>query len=302
MMQHFGGAYELVFASDLPLPELPKAGATTAPDVVITLGSVPEQLVNPAAHGALYEATQTQFLLTVPDVGRYLVTNGDEVCIEPVGGVSEHELRVFLLGSCMGALLHQRGVLVLHASGIAGPAGAMLFAGASGAGKSTLLGELLRRGHQMIVDDVCAVAKRSNGALEVLPAYPRTRLWADAAAHLDIDSTGLVRTRSSLQKFERQIPDAFWNQAASLECLYLLGQANHNDVAIEHLQPVPAMQGILKSTYRKKYLDAFGLRAEHFALASAAVASVKVASVTRPIEGFSVVALADAIEADFAGR
>ena len=51
----------------------------------------------------------------------------------------ESDVRVFLLGSCIGALLHQRGILVLHAGAIHTDKGAVLFTGPWGIGKSTLL-------------------------------------------------------------------------------------------------------------------------------------------------------------------
>ena len=64
------------------------------------------------------------------------------------------DIRVFLLGSCLGALLHQRGVLALHASAIETDQGAVLFMGDSGMGKSTTLQAFIKRGYKMLADDI----------------------------------------------------------------------------------------------------------------------------------------------------
>ena len=105
----------------------------------------------------LYQATANQFLLKMDGGGRYLVQNGNEIIVEPAADSLASDVRVFLLGSCIGALLHQRGLLVIHAGAVYTEKGAVLFTGHSGCGKSTLLGELMRRGYKMMVDDVCAV-------------------------------------------------------------------------------------------------------------------------------------------------
>jgi hypothetical protein len=40
----------------------------------------------------------------------HLISDGCEILIEPFSGLDAKDLRLFLLGSAEGALLHQRGV------------------------------------------------------------------------------------------------------------------------------------------------------------------------------------------------
>jgi len=42
-------------------------------------------------------------MLTVPDVGRYLIQEGRDISIEVEPGVPERNVRLYLLGSAMGA-------------------------------------------------------------------------------------------------------------------------------------------------------------------------------------------------------
>ncbi len=300
-------AYELPIASELPFPELLLLPAgkndgedknDDSPVVHIRLGAVPDALENPTGEGVLYQASADQFLLKLDDVARYLVQNGNEIIVEPAPGALESDIRVFLLGSCFGALLHQRGLLVLHASAIRTEAGAALFCGPSGIGKSTLLGELLNRGYPMMVDDVCAIIVDEAGVPMVLPGYPRTRLWADSARKLAVETEGLERTRPSLEKYERQVPDLFWDQPAPLRHIYRLTSSNKEELA---LQPLPAIQtfsAVLHNTYRQAFLDGLEMRDLHFKLVSAAATHVGVTRVARPSGAFRLTELADLIEGD----
>lgn len=296
-------AYGLTIDSTLEIPEMSVAadgnGGSEA-DVVIRRGTVPEALAERLAEGNAYQASATELLLEIEDVGRYLVSDGREVTFEPAPSATDHDVRVFLLGTCFGALLHQRGALVLHASGIGTDRGAVLFAGGSGAGKSTLLAEMMRRGYKMMVDDVCAITRdpRRDGALVVMPSYARTRLWGDAAAHLDVDTTDFHRTRSHMDKYERLVPDQFWAQPAPLRKIYCL-VATKADLL--ELDPLPAMAVppvILENTYRKMFLDPFGVREHHFDLTSDIARSVPVSWAIRPFGSFRVGELADMVIED----
>jgi hypothetical protein len=294
-------AYRLIFESEFPIPEfLPAEEANAAPDVRIRYGAVPPGLENPAGRGVLYQADASQFLLALPDLARYLVQNGSEIVVEPQPGSLESDVRVFLLGSCIGALLHQRGHLVLHAGAIRTPGGAALFSGPSGCGKSTLIGEFLRRGYPMMVDDVCALVLDPQGLPLVLPGYPRTRLWSDAAAQLEQDVSALPRTRPSLEKYERQVADQFWDSPAGLRRIYLLTANNQDVLRLSPLPRVNAFKTVLRNTYRQQFLDGLEMRAAHFDLAAAVARQASIVHVSRPSQPFRLRELADLIEQDLA--
>ena len=298
---YFYKAYQLNVHAEFPIPEFLESKETSAvPDVVIRHGALPAALENVTGKGVLYQATASQFLLTIHDVARYLVQNGDEIIVEPYPGSLESDVRVFLLGSCVGALLHQRGLLVIHAGAIHTDKGAVLFTGHSGCGKSTLLGELMRRGYKMMVDDVCGVVLDSAGTPLVLPGYPRTRLWSDAAHKLEQDVSALERTRPSMEKYERQAPEQYWDQPAPLRRIYLLTSSNKDEL---ELKPVPRIQTfriVLHNTYRQQFLDGLEMRAPHFDLVAAVTKQTGVTRVIRPSQPFRLVELADLIEQDLA--
>jgi hypothetical protein len=305
---YFYQAYQLTIHADFPIPEFllaappaGRAGSGAPPDVIIRRGSVPASLEGATGKGVLYQATSNRFLLTMDEVARYLVQDGNEIIVEPAAGGLDSDVRVFLLGSCLGALLHQRGLLVLHAGAVHTDRGAVVFTGASGSGKSTLIGELLRRGHTMMVDDVCALALDPAGAPSVLPGYPRTRLWADAVEKLEHDITGMNRTRPALEKYERQVTEQYWGQPAPLHRIYLLTSGNPDRLALEPEPPIRTFQTMLHNTYRRRFLDGLQMRAAHFDLIAAVAKQTGVTRVVRPTQPFRLQELADLIEQDLAG-
>ena len=281
-------AYQLLFATTFPIPEMTGAEPVMsdperAPDVLIRSADFPDSLSNPLDRSQVHEVNGEELILRVADVGRYLVRNGREILIDREPDATDHDVRVYLLGTCIGALLHQRGFLVLHASGVITDHGCLLFTGESGAGKSTLLGEFLRRGNKMMVDDVCAVRFDSAGRPIVVPSYPRTRLWRDAADRFAIDTSELARTRPSWDKFEHQVPTQFWGQEEPMSHVFHLAGPNTSDeISFQRLGPMDAFKTLVDNTYRGILLDGMDLRSSHFELASRAARSVDVTRVSRP--------------------
>ena len=70
----------------------------------------------------------------------------------------EDVIRLYILGTCMGAILMQRKILPLHGSAIEIDGKAYAIVGDSGAGKSTLASAFLKQGYQLVSDDVIAVS------------------------------------------------------------------------------------------------------------------------------------------------
>jgi len=86
------------------------------------------------------------------------------------------DVRLFLLGSAIGALMHQRGLLVLHGSTVKVGDECVVFLGSSGVGKSTLATQLRHRGYACLGDDVCAISIGEDGVPYAAPAYPPASL------------------------------------------------------------------------------------------------------------------------------
>ena len=291
----FGLSWQLPFAC----PEMGVPKSYSAVDIRVSLGTVPEFLPEARDAGPFQQVTPEAVLFSFPGVARYLVQNGTEIIIQPEPGAPETRLRLFLLGTAAALLLHQRGILPLHASGIRTPKGAVLFTGHSGFGKSTLLATFLERGYDMLTDDVAAISLAENGRPFVAPSYPHFKLWADSAEMLNKATDSLERIRPELDKFAVPAAVALDDQPQPLHAIYVLTPTNDPELRLEPLQDARKFNVFLDHTWQKMALKRMNRHAEHFRQSVAIANQVRLCRVYRPEKPFQPYALADLIEADF---
>ena len=267
----------------LPLRELhPAAPDDARPIVEVGLGAVPETLPGGGETVGGLQVAGDQALLTVAGTGRYLVRGGREILVDPDPEGSERNLRLFLLGSALGILCHQRGLLPLHANAIVVGDGACAFAGPSGAGKSTLAAYFVRAGYPVLCDDVCVVNLDRPETPVAWPGLPRLKLWGDASAAFGHDVSRLDRVIEGMDKFHVPLPASGDARPVPLRRLYVLGRAEPGQEAeIVRLRGSAAMDAIMAQTYRCGYLRTMGLSKRHFLQSAALASRIEVYAATR---------------------
>ncbi len=293
-------AYNLSIDSEIDLPELlpVEAGNAESADVKIHFGPLaPGGLADGQQLGPFLWAAPESLWLQVPQVARFLVSNGNDICIDPEPGIDEDSIRVFLLGSAFGALLLQRGHLVLHGNAIRIGDQCMVCVGRSGAGKSTLAAGFLQRGYEILADDVVPV----DSDCRAVPGFPRIKLWQDVADHLNIDTAGLRRIRPNLEKFNYPIALAADTPPLPIRWVYILGSNNvFQEFRIEPIQGLHRFQPLRNNTYRVRFLDGMELKPEHMKLCGQLAGKIHLARVTRFNKGFMLERLIDCLLADIA--
>ena len=293
----FGLIWELPFAC----PEMgePWPHKETSVDVTVSLGKVPHSLNGSIEAGPFQQIMPDAALFRFPEVASYLVQCGQKIIITPQNDVNESQIRLFLLGTAASLLLHQRGILPLHASGIHTPKGAVLFTGHSGAGKSTLLATFLERGYAMLTDDLAAVSLDETDQPQVFPGYPHLKLWADSAKKLNKPTNELKRIRPEFDKFSIPLATTLESRPLPLYTVYLLSPSNMADIRLEPLQASNKFNAFLDHTWQKLALKRMNRLVNHFHQAATIANQVHVRRVFRPETPFLPHALADLIEQDF---
>jgi len=293
--------FGLNITSVIHLPALPlrHPQRNAIPDVIIEYGKTPATLINPQSKGVRFQAGPGEFLLHVVKVARYYVQDGRRVTIMPEAGAGGDEILLFLMGSVMGALLHQRNVLVLHASAIAVHGESVIFAGPSGIGKSTLAAGLNQRGYPFLADDVCAIAT-ANGRPAVISGFPRLKLWADVLKKLQTDKDELksVRWGKDLEKYFLPI-DCIQDTPVPIKSVFVLSTTNTDKMEIAVLQGAEKIGPLINNTYRLRFLEGLGGKKDHFEQCASVAASSAVYRTLRPDKGFLLKELMDMLEERF---
>ncbi len=106
--------------------------------------------------------------------------NARQVDIYAETGTDDSLLALILAGQVSVFVLHQLGYPTLHASAVATPDGAVAFLGPKGQGKSTMAAAFLRRGAELLTDDVLPLHAREDG-IYATPSLPIMKLWLEAA-------------------------------------------------------------------------------------------------------------------------
>ena len=253
--------FGLAVRSELELPELLPVGQVPAPDVMLRYGCVDSDIFQPGLH-----EIGTALLLVVPNVGRFRIEGGFEVVVEPVAGVPAQNVRLYLLGSAFGALLHQRGLLPLHANAVEIGGKAVAFMGKSGAGKSTLACWFHDRGFRVLSDDVCVVEFDSDERPQVRPGLGRLRLWREF-----LDATGRDVADHPRSFIDDNAPDKYDVALAEplppetrlpLGAIYLLERGDESRV--EPIEGVAAVEAAFANTYRGAFVERTRTSRDHW--------------------------------------
>lgn len=289
-------AFGLIIESEIEIPEfIPASGKT---DVYIGVGEVPEQLYKSHFKGVRFEASPGHFLLKVDHIAHYYAEGGHTITIQPTKNSEDSDVRIFLLGSVFGALLHQRGMLPMHGSSLAFKGKAFLFSGISGVGKSTLAAGFVNRGYQLLSDDISVVGLNSDNSPVTYPGYPSVKLWADSMKKLGMDPEQFARVRSKLNKHHLQVTNQFFNEAIPVGGVYILNTKNTEGHLIEEIKGIEKFNALKNNTYRLNFIKGLGNTEARFRNLAALASHCIVKRVTRSTKTFIPDELLDIIEND----
>lgn len=286
--------YGLTVSSDLDLPELQPAQLGAAIDVVIKQGPVDEVAVRDPSNIHHYVDGHPDCLrLNIPGIMRMDVQGGTRITCHRHAGVEDDEVRLYLLGSGLGAILMQRGFVVFHGNAIKlqGQEGTILCIGDSGAGKSTTAIAMMMRGHKLLADDICPLD--ANG--QVSPGMARAKLWQETARLLGIETTNLSRICSANAKFNVPLGDAHCNEQQSVRAFYWLVPDDVKKVTIKEVTGGEKFSVLRNNVYRPEYLRPLGLEVEYMGRIADIATKTPLFQLVRPTGGFDIEAVLEAI-------
>ncbi|MCP4577977.1 MAG: hypothetical protein GY846_17010 [Deltaproteobacteria bacterium] len=287
--------FGLNIESVIPFLDIPQEMGE--PDVRVSYGRVPDEINNATVKGVRFQAGPDEFLLHVDNVAKYHLLDGRHITIDRHPSSSDHEVLLFFMSSVMGAILHQRNILPLHGSAVVVDGGGVIFVGPSAIGKSTLAGGFQKRGYSLLADDICAVRADHGEGPQIIPGFPRLKLWADTLKKLEANKNGLNRIRLD-QDFEKFfVPFAqAGDKPTPVRSVFVLETTNTDRFEVIPLAAGEKIEPVLNHTYRPRFLEGLGGKKEHFRQCAAVAAGAAVFTITRPKDGFRLDELMNHLE------
>ena len=261
MKRYHYRVFGLKVESDIQLPDLREIMFEGSPDVIIEGESFshPDDL----EPDGLY-MVPAGAVLNIPRVSRYLIRDGNRISVDPSPFGTNRNVRLYLLGSAFGAILHQRGLLPLHANVIDFGGMAVAFMGHSGAGKSTLASWFYDRGLLVLGDDVCVLKHDEQGRAIVEPGLPRIRLWGDALRASGRTPTDYEASFDDMDKYDVPTATDESPKPLPLAAVYTLQSVDRDrSNSIKRLTGVDAIQALVANTYRGAYIPMMGQVKRH---------------------------------------
>ena len=246
-------AHGLAIRSQISLPELsPGNGAF---DVTIRLASVPRTLGHASVRNEKFEVASGEFLIKTRTIARILVVEGRELVVEPLRNASPGDVRHLILGWGLGALLHQRKVLLLHAAGVCDENQCFLFCAGSGQGKSTIAATLVLRGYQLLDDNLVAVRRGL-----AFPGKPEVQLHPSVVSRLP-----RLERRPALEKRGKlavEFKDSFCSGPRPVGSVFLIEPGSRWSFSSVHgTERFFALSG---QVFRRPFAEALGNRKSRF--------------------------------------
>jgi hypothetical protein len=253
--------FGLCLSSEIAIPELSLAAGDggRAPDVEIRLGDVPPLADAVDILGLPMTFSKGRIGIELKDTARFEIIEGREILVSPCDGADEAVIRIFLLGTVLGAVCHQRALFPLHANAIEIDGRAYAFCGLSGAGKSTLAAHFQQQGYRLLCDDVCVISFDESGKPLAWPGIPRLKLWEDTIASLGRSQHGLSSVGWGLNKYHMPIESYAIDGPYPLKNVYWLDyESERRASGIYPLAGLDAVDALMANTYRRRVVELIG--------------------------------------------
>ena len=168
-------------------------------DVAVRRGTVPLALPHPESGGVAWQHAAGRTLILTPSGVRFIVEGGATVRYALERGASPLDLRLFFLGTALGVLAAQRGLLPLKASAVSHGEDVHAFAGLPANGKSALAAALAARGYPFFTDSLLILDPKDLDREARCYGCDDLKLWPSALPLADCESRGPVRQTPKYQ-------------------------------------------------------------------------------------------------------
>lgn len=289
-------AYGLTISSEIPLPELlPINVEDGKTDIVIEKADLHTLWSEHSVPDDDFVIKKDWIMFHVSKTAIFLIQSGNRIEFSPIDAAQEDEIRLYLLGTCMGAILMQRKILPIHGSAVAIDGKAYAIVGDSGAGKSTLASAFLKRGYKLMSDDVIPVTLNHENIPIVTPSYPQQKLWLESLNHFEMDSNNYQPLIVREDKFAVPVQSQFFSEPLPLAGVFELIKGEDSEIDIKPIQSLQRFYKLYHHTYRNFFIQKSGLMDWHFNTSARMIKKIEFFQIRRPTNRFTATDLSEII-------
>lgn len=277
----------LTVNSQIAFPELSEVQDNELkPDysVIIEYGTVPDKPEDNIVITPFGEIASDCFFLNVSGVAKYYIDKSKKVIVEPYVGSSQNEIRLYILSTIFGVLIHKAGLLPLHASAIKHGNSAALVAGRSGIGKSTLALGLYKRGCEILNDDVSTVYIDDKEIPHVFTGYTHLKLWEESLEKYGYEKVQFRKLKKNAEKYSFPFLRRIDTNCLPIKAILFI-QPTEETGSVSHtfLHGLMVFEFLRKNTFRYQVIKGLNLSKGHFELCSSLINKLPFVLLTRPV-------------------
>lgn len=234
-----------------------------------------------------YYVKENLILFRILNTATFCIKDGKNIIVSPKKDTGEDKIRLFILGTCMGALLIQRKMIPLHGSAIEIDGKAYAILGESGAGKSTLASAFLNRGYKLLSDDVIPVSLSQNHIPMVTPSYPQQKLWHTSLKEFGMDAESFRPIIERETKYAVPVPSKFTTEIIPLAGVIELIVTENDWIELQKIEGIERFKILFSHTYRNFLIELLDQMEWHFTSSAELVKQIDVFQLRRPTSVFT---------------
>lgn len=275
--------FDLNVKSDIKAPEIPEYDFEE-PDVEIVHSefSPPEGELKKYGN-TIYDKKGGVIFSFLKNFGGFIVEGGNKIYINQMVEPGTAGFRFFIFGTAMALLLHQRGIITLHAGAVSIDDRVIGFVGNSGAGKSTTVASLCSKGYPFVSDDILALDIIKDRVISY-PSNPYIKLdQKSVKMATEEDYNSLKKTHPSSRKKVMEVKSIQEKRNLPLEEIYVLEKDKHEseNTKVSKIEGRASFMEMIKNSYSLRILGRSAISSQHFEKLSQVSKIVKTKSIKK---------------------
>ena len=254
--------YGLIIKSRIPIPELPKYSGDIDEDILITEGTLPED-IKEKLRDSYWAGDENNIYCRTIEGMQFSIKEGRHILIDGYSKENAIYTISYLLGCIFSILMAQRQVVAIHGGSVVIDNKGVIITGDSGAGKSTLIATFKRNGYKFMSDDFTTVDFGGKN-IKINSSFPIQRLCPDTMENFDLDKNDYQIITGDFNKYSILDKDNFLPGKKEVVAMVHLVTTEEDTLKIREIKGHEKLKVIMDNIYRRESFKLIKLTKEYF--------------------------------------